>query len=322
MPQSAMKNTRISASIRLASAACLVLLLLAVAQRAPAAITESYLYNLSNFTGKVPYSWATLSPDAAGHEMYVVYQNLVTIFNENGMEVHRFGDSLDVGHILDVAVEEDGNILLLTYRDDRSAIIRSNYRGEPRQELELKDVPAEFADMRSNRIIWQEGAIYLASEAQMRIMIVAADGRFVKGFDLIKIMGLEEKNRADAGFSGFSLDRQGNMLFTIPVLFKANILSPEGELVSFGKPGGAPGRFNITSGMVADSRGNYLVADKLKSAIIVFDKDLNFVKEFGFRGEKEGNLIAPESLAIDREDRLYVSQGRKRGVSVFKLIYE
>lgn len=299
-----------------------ICLLLLAGKQTMAQVTESYLYNLSSFTGLVPYSWATLSMDEWQNEAYVVYQNMVTVFNENGMAVHSFGDSIDIGHILDVAVEEDGDILLLAYNDKQSSVIRSNYRGEPQEEIELQDLPEEFAHMNANRIACRDGNIYLASEMEMKIVIVAADGRFIKGFDLIRIFGLEEKDRTDAGFSGFNLDKNGNMLFTVPVLFKANILSFAGEIVSFGKPGGAPGKFNIVVGMVADSQGNYLVADKLKCAIIVFDKDLNFVKEFGYRGEKPDNLIAPESLAIDNEDRLYVSQGRKRGVSVFKLLHE
>ncbi|MBU0908632.1 MAG: hypothetical protein KKA54_19970 [Proteobacteria bacterium] len=299
-----------------------ICLLLMTGKQSMAQFTESYLYNLSSFTGVVPYSWATLSCDEWQNEVYVVYQNLVTVFNENGMEVHSFGDSLDIGHILDVAVEENGDILLLAYNDLKSSVTRSNYRGEPKEEIKLKDLPEEFAKMHANRIAYRDGKIYLASEAQMQIVVVDATGRFVKGFDLITIFGLEEKDRTDAGFSGFNLDKNGNMLFTVPVLFTANILSPDGEIVSFGKPGGAPGKFNIVVGIVADSQGNYLVADKLKSAIIVFDKDLNFIKEFGYRGEKPGNLIAPESLTIDSEDRLYVSQGRKKGVSVFKLIHE
>jgi DNA-binding beta-propeller fold protein YncE len=83
-----------------------------------------------------------------------------------------------------------------------------------------------------------------------------------------------------------------------------------------------PGRFGILAGIAIDSRGNLLVLDKLKSAVMAFDKDFNFVTAFGYRGARPGNLIVPDGLAIDRRDRLYVTQARKRGVSVFALAYE
>ncbi len=32
------------------------------------------------------------------------------------MEIYRFGDELDVGQIVDIAVDQNGDILLLSYR--------------------------------------------------------------------------------------------------------------------------------------------------------------------------------------------------------------
>jgi DNA-binding beta-propeller fold protein YncE len=55
--------------------------------------------------------------------------------------------------------------------------------------------------------------------------------------------------------------------------------------------------------------------------VLVFDKDFNFVTQFGSRGLRPGNLIAPDDIAIDNDDKVYVTQGNKRGVSVFKITY-
>lgn len=283
--------------------------------------TESYLYSLSNFSGLLPYNWPTLAIDEERNETFVIYQNDVVIFNDSGMEVYRFGDDMDLGHVLAADAGQGDDILLLTYKEGRSMLWRCNYRGQPLAEIALIDLPALFSEFTPNRIIYRDGQIYLASQNQMQIVICAGDGTFVKGFDLFEVCGIDEEKRGNIDFSGFSLDKEGNILFTIPTLFKANILSREGMVRSFGKSGGAPGRFNILAGMVADSHGNYLVADKLKCAIIVFDQDLNFIKEFGYRGPKPGNMIGPNDLAIDKKDRIYVSQGRGKGVSVFRLEY-
>ncbi len=282
----------------------------------------SHLYNLSDFTGPLTYSWGALSVDATRNEVYFIYQNLVKVFNENGMEIFQFGDDLQLGQVLGAAVDKNGDIVLLAYLEGRSTIIKCNYRGEPLGEIKLQRLPKDFADFNASQMVSRDGLLYLASHSEKKLVVAEADGTFVRGYDVFDMLPHMDKERNDIDLSTISVDQHNNILFTIPVLFSAFILSPEGKLTSFGRPGGAPGRFNVVGGMVSDSQGNYLVADMLKSAVIVFDKDLNFVKEFGYRGAQPGNLIGPRDLVIDGRDRLYVTQGRARGVSVFQLAYD
>jgi DNA-binding beta-propeller fold protein YncE len=75
------------------------------------------------------------------------------------------------------------------------------------------------------------------------------------------------------------------------------------------------------AGIVTVSRGYVLVVDKLKCAVMVYDKNFNFLNQFGSRGWKLGFLIAPEDIAIDNQDRVYVTQAGNRAISVFKIIY-
>ena len=71
-----------------------------------------------------------------------------------------------------------------------------------------------------------------------------------------------------------------------------------------------------------DSKKNYLVVDKLKCSVLVFDRNFNFTTQFGIRGYKPGDLISPNDIAIDNHDRIYVTQAGKRGgVSVYALNY-
>ncbi len=283
---------------------------------------ESYLYNLSNFNGTIPYDWTRIVVDTERDEIYVLYQNLVKIFNENGMEIYSFGEDGNLGNLADISVDKDGNILLLSYKDiSQLEIIRCNFRGERIGRIEIKNLPPEFSTFLPNRMAYQKGNLYLASQHSMRVIITDSEGNFKNGYDIISILGLNEKDRADTQMDGFSLDRDGNVLFTIPVLFKACRLSPDGKLVSFGKPGGLPGEFCIVSGIASDKNGNYLVADKLKCVVMVFDNNFNFIAEFGYRGLKPGNLIIPDDLALDSKDKVYVAQGQRRGVSVYKLSY-
>ena len=298
------------------------LFLLAFSVPAMAALQASFLYSLSDFTGFIPYNWARVSVDEERNEVYVLYQNLMRIFNDAGMEIYRFGDDLDVGRIIDMAIEPSGDILLLAYKEQSGGeIIRCNYRGDPKSTFWLSNLPNPFSNFSPNRMIYRQGNLYFISLMGMQVVITDTRGIFKKGYDLIPLLEREEKERGNMEVSGFSVDREGNILFTVPTLFRACILSPEGKIDWFGRPGSINGRFNIVGGITKDSKGNYIVIDKLKCAVMVFDKDFNFITQFGYRGSKPDNLIIPDDVAIDNKDRIYVTQTKKRGVSVFKLNY-
>ena len=292
---------------------------------AQAAVKGAFLYTLSNFTGPIPYDWSRVVADNERNEIYVLYQNTVRVFNESGMEIYRFGDDLDLGQIVDVAVDKNGDILLLTYKQEKrqtvGQLIRCNYRGEPKSNIELKNLPSQFSEFLPSRMACLKGDIYLISLMGLNVVITDHQGNFKKGYDLLPLLELQEKDRGNVEIIGFSLDREGNILFTVPALFRACILSPDGKLMSFGRPGSAPGRFNIVAGIVRDSKGNYLVVDKLKCAVMVFDQNFKFITQFSERGYKPGYLIVPEDIAIDNGDRIYVTQAARKGVSVFRLVY-
>lgn len=285
-------------------------------------VRVSYLYSLSGFTGTIPYDWARIFADQQRNEIYVVYGNSVSVFNESGMEVHRFGGDSGLGRVVDVALDDEGNILALSYLGLEYGIVRCNFRGEPLAKLEVKDLPPGFSRFSPNRMVYRKGRLYLADINSLRIAVTDEQGRFEKGYDLVSVLGLEEKDRANKVMGGFSVDGDGNMLFTIPVLFSAYRLSPEGNVRAFGQPGGTPGKFSVVGGIVSDDRGNYLVADVLKCVVMVFSQDFKFLTEFGYRGFQPGNLIAPQDLAVDGNGGIYVTQARKRGISVFRVTYD
>jgi hypothetical protein len=242
------------------------------------------------------------------------------IFNDAGMEIYRFGDDLDVGRIIDMAIEPSGDILLLAYKEQSGGeIIRCNYRGDPKSTFWLSNLPDPFSNFSPNRMIYRQGNLYFISLMGMQIVITDARGVFKKGYDLIPLLEREEKERGNMEVNGFSVDREGNILFTVSTLFRACILSADGKIDWFGNRS-IPGKFNIVEALLG-SKGNYLVVDKLKCAVMVFDKTFNFITQFGYRGLKPDNLIVPNDIAIDNRDRIYVTQAGKRGISVFKLSY-
>jgi hypothetical protein len=291
--------------------------------QALAGVETSYLYNLSNFSGPIPFNWSNIRVDRERNEIYVAdpHGTEVRVFNEKGMEIYRFGDDGSLGSVLDVAVESNGNILVLSRRIGKSSIIRCNFRGQALAEIELKGLSAVFSEFLPDRMVYRQNKLYLLDSGRKKIAVTDTNGFIKKEYNLYDLLHLGEKKQVQTDIEGFSVDRNGNMLFTIASLFSAFKLFPDGKIASFGKPGSAPGRFGVIGGIVADDKGYYYVADRLRCVVLIFDQDFTFQKEFGYRGTKPHNFIGPKNLGLGDKGRLYVSQVNNRGISVFKITY-
>lgn len=290
-------------------------------------VKGTYLYNLSNFTEAISFSWPRVFIDQERNEVYVIYQNLIRIFGETGIEVYSFGDDLDIGSIVDITLDRDGNILLLSNKWLESPnrinyeITLCNYRGEPKSKIEIKNLPSKYSKFFPDRMIYREGDFYFASLSSMVVVVTDVNGTFKEVYDILPLLELEEKTKQDAMMESLSIDKDGNFLFTIPPLFRAYKITHDRKVSYFGKSGSLPGRFNIVAGITSDDRGNILVIDKLKCAVMVYDKNFNFLNQFGSRGWKPGFLIAPEDIVIDKQGRVYITQAGNKGISVFKITY-
>jgi hypothetical protein len=297
--------------------ACAVLAALCSAP-ASAQVKPAYLYTLSTVTGPLHYDWVRVQVDAGRDEAYVIFQNVVRVFNPSGMQIFSFGEDLDVGQIADVAVDADGSILVLSYRGASPVVTRCNYRGVPVRTVTVENLPPGVP-FRPQHVVYRDGLYYFVSLTEGTLVVTDASGRYRRHADLFAALDPDEKQKSGAEISGFTVDRDGSLYFTVPALFKVFKSSAGGATTFFGTPGSAAGRFGNVAGIAVDSRGNILVADKLKCVVIAFDKAFKFLGEFGYRGARRDNLILPDAVAIDSKDRLYVSQARGRGVSVFAL---
>jgi DNA-binding beta-propeller fold protein YncE len=298
-----------------------IALLLVAAARGPAPGAEpfdtAYLHNLSSSFGELPLQNVGLSYDPVHREIYVTGDGPVRVFNESGMEVYTFRDAPELGAVRSIAALEDGDLLALSFRDGKRRLFRCTFRGEYLGEVVPRNVPERFAALSPSVMRYADGKVFLVDGPAMRILVVDPDGEYVASYDVGDKLEVGDQ-REKLGLRGFSVDRLGNLLFTIQPLFRAYLMTPEGEIQGFGQKGSAPGKFNIVGGITRDDAGNFYVADLLKSAILVFDPDFRFVKEFGYRGRKPGSLAAPEEIVAAGE-LLFVSNRGRKGVSVFRV---
>jgi hypothetical protein len=288
----------------------------------------SFLYPLANFAGPVRSQWAKLAVDPERNEIYALspHDKDVRIFDQHGMEIYAFEGFISSR---DIAAGDDGEILILTKRYNASTVHRCNYRGEKISEITLKNVPEAFSSSAPDRLVYRNGSLYLADSGLLTVIVAHADGSFIRGHDFKAMLWRlanadddekEAKKLEEISITGFDVDEDGNILFTVATLFAAYRFTPEGELAGFGRPGSGKGKFGVAAGIAATATGHILIADRLRSVVMIFDHDLGFKAEFGYRGGHPANLIAPDDVASDANGNIYVSQAANLGVSVFRMV--
>jgi DNA-binding beta-propeller fold protein YncE len=295
-------------------------LMLTVAPVGAVDLYVTYLYKLANFDGIIPFNGPQVFTDDPQGEVFVMSSE-VHIFSSTGMETFQIDYNPAVGSPADAAVDSDGNIIILASKALGYQIVRCNFRGEVLSRITLRNVPPEFNSGYFGRMVLYKDRLYLLDGVGRKVVVVDMTGNYIRGYDIDALLGGSDKEKEDQNIGGFNLDRQGNILFTLPVHGLACRMTPDGEIVRFGRRGSGPGKFGVPAGIASDTMGNYLVTDKLRSFVLVFDKDLKFVKEFGGRGWRPHNLIVPGAITVDSGNRVYVSQLRRRGVNVYQLTY-
>lgn len=289
----------------------------ALAVTASPSFKLEYVHNLATTAGELRASAMRLSYDPLLEEIYAVGYGAVRVYNLRGVETFRFGDDAALGKVHAVAGLENGDLMVLAIRENRMDLVRCNFRGEPLELVTLTGLPAELGEFAPAAIAYAQGRLYLADLLNLKVAVVTLQGAHLASYDLAAMLQVEDR-RQEHALNAFSVDSRGNLLFTIAPIFKAFVVSPGGEVRSFGKAGSAPGNFGVVAGIGSDDEGRIYLADTLKCAVMVFDPNFRFLGEFGGRGRKPGELISPTSLAVTR-NAVYVSQDGDRGVAAYRI---
>ena len=78
------------------------------------------------------------------------------------------------------------------------------------------------------------------------------------------------------------------------------------------------GRFRQVTDVTWDSAGNIFISDGyINSRVAKIDKDGNWIKQWGTRGDKPGEFNTPHSIAADANGNVYVADRFNRRIQVF-----
>ena len=306
---------------RLAGAAALAALFASPVIAGPVELT--YLHDLADFTGRIPYSDARVVVDAPRSEVYTVYGNEIRVFNKAGMEIYRFEMDFSVGRVADLGIESGGDILMLLYASGAVEgakqwwLLRADFRGRPMGELAV-DQSGDAKGLLPNRLLLRAGRIWLLSQGQMRAASYFPDGKLERVLDLAELAGLSDEERVSAEVNGMDIGSDGTVVFAVPVQFRVHAIDPGGGVRSFGRSGSAAGNFGVLGDVALDAEGNIFLSDRQRSVVMVFNREFRLLREADRISNREW-LARPGALAIDPAGRLYVSQVRNRGVAVFAI---
>ncbi|MCA9100535.1 MAG: hypothetical protein KDA63_05255 [Planctomycetales bacterium] len=148
-----------------------------------------------------------------------------------------------------------------------------------------------------------------------RIQVFTPDGKFLRGW-----------TTPDSQFgrpTGLSFDREGRLLVANTHYYQVLIYSPEGELVDTiggleGTPGHGPGEFGLVTDAVQDSQGNYYVAEYGEyDRIQKFNREGEFLTQWGSQGFEPGQFRRPQNLAVDSDDNVWVVDACNHRVQQF-----
>ncbi len=120
--------------------------------------------------------------------------------------------------------------------------------------------------------------------------------------------------------TGLSIDRQGRVLVADTHYYRLLVYSPDGELLKIigGQQGNRPGEFGLVTDALEDREGNLYISEYGEfDRIQKFDREGNFVLEWGGHGSEPGQFARPQNMEIDSENRIWVADACNHRIQVF-----
>ncbi|MDA7951317.1 MAG: hypothetical protein MPJ24_07490 [Pirellulaceae bacterium] len=158
-----------------------------------------------------------------------------------------------------------------------------------------------------------KGDIYVV-DMTARIQVFDSEGVFKRSW--------RTPDSANGKPTGLSIDNDGNLLVADSHYYQILVYTPEGKLLSKktlgGTKGDLPGQFDLVADVVQDSEGNYYTAEYGEvHRLQKFSSEGEPLFSWGQVGEKEGEFRRPQSLALDKNDHLWVVDACNHRIQVF-----
>ncbi len=149
-----------------------------------------------------------------------------------------------------------------------------------------------------------------------RIQVFDRDGEYLRGW--------QTPACAQGKPTGLSFDRSGALMVADTHYYRILFYEPDGTLLPDrtlgGQLGQRPGEFGLVTDVVQDAHGCYYVAEYGEyDRIQKFSSTGTFLLEWGGHGNRPGEFIRPQNLAVDAQNRVWVVDACNDRVQVFEV---
>lgn len=243
----------------------------------------------------------------------------VVIFDARGLYRYQIPGGPVFRTPLDVAVDPEGYLFLLAYRERKRDLIRLDYDGRDPRPIDLGslgggDVQPQWASLAMSPA---GDRLYLLDEADLALWIVSREGAAVRRIDLaVDSSGKEDRTQAVGRVDVYG-DR---VLVGMPMAGQVYLYDLDGNfLQAVGVHGTSSCQTAFPVAAALDRDGNLLVLDRQRTLFMRWSPEENrCLGEHSGIGTLDGFLYQPADLALDGEGRVYVSQGFEGRVQVFR----
>jgi DNA-binding beta-propeller fold protein YncE len=255
-------------------------------------------------------------------KLFVIFldQMKVQVFNPEGRFRFEFGEKgRGEGRFilpLDIEISADGRIFLLDSRQQKLLVYDNKGRFLSEFSI-IKGLSGDEKTVTATKmgLDRKKGIIYIADNSNSVIRRFNLDGEFLDKF------GSFGNDEGEFSFPGqITFDSQDNIYVLDMANTRVQIFGADKKYKhSFGSFGDSLGEFARPNAIAVDSHNRIYVLDRLISAIQVFDqkgKVLGVIKDL-----EEPNALrnsAPFDMAIDSEDRIFISTQDYHCISVIK----
>ena len=263
---------------------------------------------------------AAVVADLHAGEVFVcgTWNNRIVIYDQLGSFRYQIQGGTVFRSPIDLAVDPDGYIFVLAWREGERSIVRLDFDGLFIEEIpvptdEVADVPPEPVSI---SISPAGDRLYLLDRSAHRLWITGRDGEVVGSADLSGESTDEELQERVYGH----VDAYGDRVLVANATLGRILLfdlegNPQGHV---GRKGTATCQSAFPTGGAMNRDGEVFILDKQRMLFTLWRaEDNQCLGEFSGIGRSPGALYAPDDIALDGRGRIYISQTFEGRVQVF-----